>query len=768
MVIKKDWPFLSEEEAKRLFDEGKNNSGAKIRKSKKNIWITNLFTFYNMLNIVLAVLIATTGSYRNMFFILIVIANYLIGTIQELRARKYLASLSIVADPKASVIRDGKIMTISSESLVLGDMVILHSGDQIMADGKVVSGEIRINESLITGENEPVIKSYEDEVRYGSFVISGEAAVKLTAVGMDRFADKIIEEGKKLKHAVSELKEIMKKIIKVVSAFIIPMGVISFISHYVWQDIPYADSMISSVASMVGMIPDGLYLLMSISFAAGVIRLVKRNTLVQQMYSLESLARVDTLCLDKTGTITTGKMKVSKVIPFTDDDIGNIISLIYSTVPVDNETAKALICEFESSEIKREALDFLPFSSDNKFVAADFGNGDCFVLGAPESVLKNECFSNEIIKSEKYESDGLRCLALTRAERKEKIYSAYKIIAFILIEDEIRHDADKTFGYFYENDVDIKVISGDSAKTVSNIAGKAGIKNADKYLDLTGISEKEIRENVENYTVFGRAKPEHKKIIINELKKLGHKVAMTGDGVNDILGLKESDCSVAMANGSQAAIHASQIVLADSDFTSMPEIVKEGRMVINNIQSSASLFLMKTMYSFAVTVIAILFGFGYPFMPIQLTFISLAASAIPGLLLSFEPSYERIKDNFVKRVLSRAILGALTIAVGITTILVCGDIFHFSLDEISTICVIFTGFSSLVTLFCSLMPLTGYKKVIMAVSLSVFVFGLIFLGKLLEFVSIQPVGYIVLIILCIVSLIQYFLRGEGIIWKAKE
>lgn len=757
MIVDKSWPFLSEEEAIALKSEGKSNVQESPSRSLNSIWLSNLFTFYNMLNIVLAVLIATTGSFRNMFFLGIVLANYLIGTIQEIRAKKALDGLSILTEPKASVIRDGIEKTIKSEDLVLGDLMILHSGDQILADGTIVFGEIRVDESSITGEKDPVVHIKEDFIQSGSFVLSGEAAIKITAVGPDSFAQKIMLEGKKQKQSGSKLKSIMKKIIQMVSVFIIPMGILSFISHFFWQGMSYEDSMLPTVASMVGMIPDGLYLLTSVAFAAGVIRLVKKKALIQQLYSLESLARVDTLCLDKTGTITTGKMKFLRELNISGDNIGYILSRIYGVVPVDNETAKAIALKYGQIKSNRE-YDFLPFSSENKYVAVDFLDEGCYIFGAPEFVLKNN-FPEEMKIARNLESEGARVLVLTKAKREEKIYKSYNVVGFILLEDEIRENAKSTFHFFEENGVKIKVISGDSARTVSDISKKAGIPDAEKYIDLIGLNDEEICEASQKYTVFGRVTPQQKKMIIHSLKEAGSTVAMTGDGINDVLGLKESDCSIAMANGAQAAVHASQIVLTDSDFGVMPDIVNEGRRVINNIQSSSSLFLMKTIYSFGITILAILFGFGYPFAPIQLTFISLLVSAIPGLVITFEPDFRRVKEDFLKSVLSRALLGAFLVIFGVLLILFGGEIAGLTLDEISTMCVLFTGFSSLVTLAFSIQPLTIKKIIMLLFCIAVFLMGIIFFKDLLMLVPLTKYR-INLLVLCIISIIPYILRRQ--------
>ncbi len=759
MKIDQSWPALSTEEAVRLANEGKANvSPSSASKSVKQIILSNLFTFYNMLNVVLAALIITTGSYRNMFFLGIVISNFLIGTIQELRAKKTVDSLSVLTAPTARVIRDGKEVVLPCKELVLGDVVLIGAGDQITADGTVLSGEARLNESLITGESDAVLKQKGDKLFSGSFVISGECAVLLTAVGAESYAEKLTAEAKKLKTAKSMLKSTMVKIIKTVTVFIVPMGVLTFWNHYIEQGLSYAESMIPTVAAMVGMIPDGLYLLTSMSFAVGVVRLAQKRTLTQQLYSLESLARADVLCLDKTGTITSGNMKIKGTVSFGGEDIGAVAAEIYSAVPADNVTAKTIVDAFGSrNPIEKSALHTLPFSSALKYVAADFGDEGCYMLGAPEFVL-GENFAETKEKAAELSSDGTRVLALCAAKFDGKLYKAEKPLGFILIEDEIRPNVAETFEYFRKNDVAIKVISGDNPAAVSAIAKKAGVMGAENFADASAMTDEELAAKAENTVVFGRVSPEQKRVIIKALQNAGHTVAMTGDGVNDVLALKDADCSVAMASGAQAASHAAQLVLLDSDFSAMPEVVLEGRRVINNIQRAASLFLMKTIYTFALTAVLLFAPFAYPFVPIQMTLIGAVASGIPGIFLALEPNFKRVPKEFMKTVLKRAAIGAVTIFGGIMAVLIIGTNLGLSAGEVSTICTAYTGTASLITLLCSCLPLNKFKAAIVIASTVIFFGGISIFDGLFMLSPLSDAGRILLLCLAPFTLVQLAVR----------
>ncbi|MBQ4545706.1 MAG: HAD-IC family P-type ATPase [Oscillospiraceae bacterium] len=761
MKIDPGWPALSSEKAAELAAEGKANvSPSSASKTTKQIWLSNLFTFYNMLNLVLAVLVITTGSYRNMLFMGVVISNFLIGTIQELRAKKTVDSLSVLTAPTARVIRDGKEVVLPCRELVLGDVVLIGAGDQITADATVLNGEARLNESLITGESDAVLKASGDKLFSGSFVISGEAAVVLTAVGAESYAEKLTAEAKKLGTAKSVLKTTIMNIIKTVTVFIVPMGVLTFYNHFAERGLSYADSMIPTVAAMVGMIPDGLYLLTSMSFAVGVVRLAQKRTLTQQLYSLESLARADVLCLDKTGTITSGRMKIKGTVSFCGDDIGALAAEIYTAVPADNATAKAIAEAFGSrNPIEKTARSILPFSSAYKYVAADFGDEGCYMLGAPEFVTGGK-FPEIAAKAAEYSADGTRVLALCAGKFDGKLYKAEKPLGFILIEDEIRPNVAETFEYFRKNDVAIKVISGDNPAAVSAIAKKAGVPGAENFADASALSDEELSAAAGKTVVFGRVSPEQKRVIIKALQSGGHTVAMTGDGVNDVLALKDADCSVAMASGAQAASHAAQLVLLDSDFSAMPEVVLEGRRVINNIQRAASIFLVKTIYTFALTAVLLFLPFAYPFAPIQLTLIGVVASGLPGIFLALEPNFNRVPKHFMSTVLKRAIAGAATIFGGVMAVLIIGGKLGLPAEEVSTICTVFTGGASLMTLLCACLPLNKFKAVLICVCTAIFSGAISLFGEIFMLVPLSGTGRTILLCILPFILVQLFLRNS--------
>ena len=761
MKIDPRWPSLSSEEAHRRAAQGKANvSPNKASKSVGQIWLSNLFTFYNMLNIVLAALVVTTGSYRNMLFLGIVICNFFIGTIQELRAKRTLDKLSVLTAPTARVIRDGAETVLPCKELVLGDVIILGAGDQITADGTVIGGEATVNESLLTGESDPIPKPMGSKLLSGSFIVSGECAVVLTAVGADSYAEKLTAEARRHPVEKSVLKNTMTKIIKGITAIIVPMGIITFVNHYFVHNAGYSDSMISTVASMVGMIPDGLYLLTSMSFAVGALRIAQRRALTQQLYSLESLARADVLCLDKTGTITTGRMKVKSAVSLFGDDVKEIVREIYSNVPVDNATAKAVSEAFGTTNSCRKATHILPFSSAYKYTAVSFED-EAYMIGAPEFVL-GSAFPSELAKADEYSSGGTRVLALCSAKFDGKLYKAEKPLGFILIEDEIRPGAADTFEYFRKNDVAIKVISGDNPSAVSAIAKKAGISGAENFVDASRLSDEELSAAALNTVVFGRVSPEQKRVIIKSLQSAGHTVGMTGDGVNDVLALKDADCSVAMASGAQAASHAAQLVLLDSDFSVMPDVVLEGRRVINNIQRAASLFLMKTMYSFALAALLLFVPLQYPFAPIHLTLIGAVASGIPGVVLALEPNFKRVSKNFMSSVLRRAAAGAVTIFCGVVFAMAFGKYMGIAEDEISTICVIFTGVSSLVTLLCSCLPLSALKGCLVASCAAIFFLCVFVFDEVFMLVPLGTVSLIILFAMLPFTAIQYFIRSDSL------
>jgi len=729
-------------------------------KTTGQIWRDNLFTFYNFLNLALAVCVISTGSYRNLLFLGVVLANFFIGTVQELRAKKTVDELSVLTAPHATAIRDGRERTLPGEKLVLGDTVLLRPGEQVLADAEVVSGTAEFDESLITGEGDPVMKRAGDSLYSGSFVVSGSCCAVLTKVGAESYAAKLTLEAKRDREQPSVLKKLMKNIIKFVTIFIIPVGALLFYNQYFVQGGAYGEVMISTAAAVLGMIPDGLYLLTSMAFAVGVIRLGQKGALVQQLYSLESLARADVLCLDKTGTITKGTMSVREIIPFGAAPVDRIMAEICAALPADNATGAALAARFPGGG-RWNAVFKLPFSSKRKLSGADFGENGAYVIGAPEFVLRGryEDFRERV---EKTASDGSRVLALAGVRFAEGEPMEPVLAALIVLEDDLRPNVGETFKYFREQGVAIKVISGDNPVAVSAIAGRAGVDGAQRYADASVMSDRELRAAAEKTTVFGRVTPAQKRVLIAALKDAGHTVAMTGDGVNDVLALKDADCSVAMASGADAARHVSQLVLMDSDFSAMPQIVLEGRRVINNIERAASLFLAKTVYSFTLSVLHLLLPFAFPFVPIHLTLIGALTIGIPGFFLALEPNDSRVKGSFVKTVLRRVVPGAATVVAGVLIAQFAGAAMGLTAEECSTICVAFTGASGLALLLCSCMPLDKRRIALVAGMAVLFAGAMLILPDVFMLARLSAGAVALLVCILPLTLIQIYIRWRSL------
>ncbi|MEG2137339.1 MAG: cation-translocating P-type ATPase, partial [Oscillospiraceae bacterium] len=604
-----------------------NGGGEDLSKSYKQIFKENLLTAFNFLNLVLAIAVLSVGSYKNALFMGVILCNIVIGTVQEIRAKRTIDRLSLIASPKAHVLRGGFPVELPLAELVLDDLLCLTAGSQICADCTVAEGFCEVNESLLTGEADAVTKHPGDTLLSGSFVVSGKCKAQVIHVGAENYAAQITKTAKYIKHPASQLMAATHKIIKFIALAIIPIGIALFAKQVFFSGLPYHDAVVSTVGALVGMIPEGLVLLTSVVLAVSVMRLASHHALVQELFSIEMLARVDVLCLDKTGTITEGCMEVSQVKPLgesTLDQVETILSRLLYAVGDENPTAAALMERYPKQDV--ETTQTVPFSSARKWSGATFQGEGSYVLGAGEFVL-GEAFESLREETERAAADGQRVLVLAHSEgdfaEDDGLPAGLIPQALIFITDKIRPSAPKTLSYFREQGVALKVISGDNALTVSAVAKRAGLEGAENYVDATTLkTHEEVAATAEQYTVFGRVTPEQKLWLIQALKAEGHTVAMTGDGVNDVMALKESDCSIAMASGSDAARTVSQIVLLDSDFASMPQIVAEGRRSINNLQRSAALFLTKTIFS---TILALCFLFiagRYPFQPIQLTLIS--------------------------------------------------------------------------------------------------------------------------------------------------
>ena len=679
-------------------------------KSIKQIILENTFTLFNFINIILGIAIIVVGSYKNLMFLGVVICNTLISTIQEIRAKKTVDKLSVISSTKAKVIRDGIEKEININDVVLDDVIIYEMGDQVIADSKVIDGTCEVNESFITGEAKTIFKKDEDKVLSGSFLVSGKVVCKVIHVGLDNYTARISHDAKKVNKEInSEIMRSLNKIVKYVSIALIPIGIMLLLKQFKLPDNTTQNAIVSVVAAIVGMIPEGLILLVSTVLAISVMRLSKFNVLVQDLYCIETLARVDTLCLDKTGTLTEGKMEVYDVMPLEDNkmnDINYMLSILTSNLKDNNPTFNALKDKY-GTDNKIDYKELISFSSERKYSGITFD--DCsYIMGAPEFVLKKGI--------EKYESkieelsNGNRVLLLAKSYGKKDVLSKVEPVALILIRDKVRKQAKSTLNYFIDNDVNIKVISGDNPLTVASVARNVGItvngvcdaRTIDRNTDLNNL--------VEENNIFGRVKPDQKKLLIRALKNNGHVVAMTGDGVNDVLALKESDCGIAMNEGTDAARNVSELVLLDSNFDSMPEIVKEGRRTINNVERSATLFLSKTIYASLLALLFLFINYSYPFQPIQMTLINSLTIGIPAFILALEPNHDRVKGKFFINVISKAIPSGITTVVNILILVFAANLFHFTLEQTSTIAVIITTYTAILLIYRISKPLNLLRK----------------------------------------------------------
>lgn len=730
---------LNDQEVQALIDKGKvNKVPNKTTKTKREIIFSNLFTVFNFLNFAVAGWLISVGSYKNTIFISLIIMNMVIGIVQELRSKKAIDSLSLLNAPSAVVIRNGETVEISSDMIVEGDLIKLTSGKEIPADSNVLQGIIEVNEALLTGESNAIVKKPGDLLFAGSFVVSGEAYAEVKKVGMDAYIQQLSAQAKKYKRPNSEILNDLTRLIKVVTVIIIIMGGILF-ARQVHGGNSYAESVVGTSGGIIGMIPSGLFFLTSVSLAIGVIKLARHKTLVQDLFCIEMLARVNVLCLDKTGTITDGTMMVKDIDDFNKSkyNIKAIIALIQGAFNDVNPTSTALIAKFGQNPRGSIAAK-IPFSSQRKFSAITSNRYQAsFLLGAPEFILKKE-YSEIAEKVEQYARQDFRVLLLaaspTSIVDENTQFEDIEPIALILIEDKIREEAIDTISFFKENDVIVRVISGDNPLTVSSIARRVGIDHADKYISLDGMNEVQIRKIALQYTVFGRVSPSQKQLLIKIFKENGDTVAMTGDGVNDILALKESDCSIAMANGSDAARNISHLVLMDSNFATLPLVVKEGRRVINNIQKVATLFLTKTVFSFLLVLLVIIQGGAtYPIQTIQLTYYDLPIITIPAYYYAaFESNMNRIKGNFLFNVLFSALPGALLVGLNYLVIVLFSQSLGMSQADISMTTVLTTAIVGFFVLFAVSQPFNRWRKVIFSVSIVVFFILVVFLHNILE------------------------------------
>jgi cation-transporting ATPase E len=742
---------LSAEQVAARVQQGLVNGKEELKtKSVSCIVRDNLITPFNILNVILAGLIISVGSYKNLLFMGVIVANTLIGIFQEIRAKKTIDKLSLIAAPKARVVREGRETEVPVCDLVLDDVTVLSSGKQVCADCTVLDGDCEADESLVTGESDPVPKSCGDGLLSGSFIVSGSCRARVEHIGGDNYASKITGSAKYVKKPNSEILTWTNRIIKTIGFAIIPIGLLLFYKQIYISGQEFRRAVVSTVAALIGMIPEGLVLLTSVVLAVSVIRLARHRALVQELYSIETLARVDTLCLDKTGTITEGSMQADAVVPLcgiaqkeAEEALGALVAALNEKSPT-MDALRQLAPESPGWVCESRVA----FSSARKWSGASFRDKGSFLLGAGEFILKDR-FETIRPQVEKYAQRGQRVLLLAYSREKldgGEVPADVSPLVLILLSDRIRKNARAVLQYFFDQGVDIRVISGDSAATVSNIAKKAGLKNAGSCVDATTLATPEdIRAAAGRYTVFGRVTPKQKLELVKALKEKGRTVAMTGDGVNDVPALKESDCSIAMASGSDAARTVSQLVLLDSDFASMPRIVAEGRRSINNLQRSASLFLVKAIFSAIIAVLFIFLRCDYPFQPIQFTLINAVTIGIPSFFLALEPNRERLRGKFIVNVLESSLPGALTMALNIVLLSAITLFLRFTNAEMSTLAVIVTGYTGLLVLFRVCYPFNAMHTSLFAVMTAVFFLSLIFFGWLFEITPVTPAMAFVLV-----------------------
>ena len=721
----------------RVLDELVNESGKRKSKSIPQIFASNIISFFNILIFIIAGFLISVGAITDLAFLVIVVVNITIGIVQEIKAKKMIDELSLMSAPYAVVKRGGVIREIQVNEVVLDDLLILEPGRQICSDSIVLDGQVEVNESLITGESDAIVKTVGDPLYSGSFVVSGKCSARVDKIGKQNYIENLSDQAKVYKKPKSDLLISLNRIIQFMSIPVIIIGVSLFLIMYFKNSMEWSTSIRKTAGAMIGMIPSGLFLMASIALYVGVIRLGQKNVLVQELYCIEMLARVNCICLDKTGTITDGTMVVKNVIDYNTVyglATKNIISAMLNALQDSNMTSQALIAKFGLGKRIRHIAS-IPFSSQRKYQAVTFDKFGTFVLGAPEFVL-GDSYKQVSKDVEKYAKLGYRVLCLAHKEgiiiQGELPQGNIEVVSMILIEDNIRPDAISTIKYFKDSGVQVRVISGDNPITVSKISQRAGVDGAEKYISLDGMSDQEVVSAALKYTVFGRVSPNQKKLIIQTLQSAGLTVAMTGDGVNDILALREADCSIALASGSEAARSCSHLVLLDSNFGSMPSVVAEGRRVINNVTNVASLFLTKTIFSLFLAIQALITG-SYPISAVQLILIDILAIGIPSLLLVNEPNNNPVSGKFLPNVIKKALPGALVILA--MSLVIFGLSSSLNLDSISytTIIVIAATHTCLMVLFKACKPFNTIRKVLCTVCYSVFLFAIFVLPQLLEF-----------------------------------
>ena len=777
---------LTSEEVRERIDKGlTNHTDISTQKTVGQIVKSNLLTYFNLIFLILTVLLCIVGSFRNLTFLPVIIGNTVIGIFQELRAKKTLDKMSMLNAPHSIVVRDGQQQQIQSEELVKDDIIILSAGNQICADATVLSGSISVNEALLTGESDEIKKKSGDGLMSGSFVVSGQCYAKLDKVGNESYISKLTAQAKAMGDGEqSEMIRYINKLVKWVGIIIIPVGIILFCQAYIMNGETFKKSVVSMVAAVLGMIPEGLYLLTTVALALSTIRLAKKQVLLHDMKSIETLARVDVLCVDKTGTITEPGMQVTELVisgrcgdaEMDKRAFAHLLADYSSVIEDNNATMEAIRDYVAKNEIEKGSRTLLktqPFTSANKYSKVSFVEGD-YMLGAPEFIMKDRYdeISEEI---EEYQSKGYRVLLMAEsgssamadtenaadtdksgqqapgvkgaADMASSRAGMVSPIGYIVLSNPIRENAESTFTYFKEQGVAIKVISGDNPATVSEVAKRAGIDGAENYVDASTLaSEKDITEAVDKYTVFGRVTPKQKQLIVRALQKQKHTVAMTGDGVNDILAMKDADCSIAMASGSEAAAQAAQTVLLDSDFGRMPYVVFEGRQVVNNIQRSASLFLVKNIFSLLMAIFSAVFAITYPLEPSQISLISMFTIGLPGFLLALEPNRNRIEGNFMANVMLKALPAGLTDVLSVGALVICGQVFNLPSEDIATAGTMLLAVVGFMIIIKISHPFNKMKYGVLLINIIGLLFCGLFLGRLFAIESISNICFLLMVV----------------------
>ena len=764
---------LTDKEVQEQIELGNINKSQESKlKTTKQIIFDNVFTLFNLYNLIIAIALLAVKAYTNTFFFLIITVNVIIGIVQEIHGRNLVKKLSILNASKATVIRNGKEQKIDIEEIVLGDVILLSQGDQIPSDSYVLEGEVEVNEALLTGESDLILKSKEDKLLSGSYVTSGKCYAKVEKVGEDNFANSIISATKKYKENNSELINSMKKVTKFTSFVIIPVGIILFIQAYFYREAELAQAVVATAAALLGMLPKGLVLLITIALESGVIKLAKKDVLVQELYSIESLAHIDTICLDKTGTITQGEMRVSEIKTYNDKilphSFNDMMTAFVNGMDDNNATFHAFKKYFKGDN-SFEIADKVAFSSERKWSSISFKNEGSIVVGAPERLFdkSKDDMPEEINELQK---NGKRVLgiAYTKSIISEPELPELEIIATAVLEDPLRKNAKEMLGYFKDQGIDVKIISGDNALTVSNIAKKAGLKDYGSYIDLSTINtDAEIVDLVDKYSIFARVLPHQKSIIVKALQAKQHKVAMTGDGVNDVIALRESDCSITLPEATDSAKQVSQIVLLNSDFSVLKDVMMEGRRVVNNITKVARIFFIKTIYSVLLSIFCILTNMEFPFIPIQITLVDLVIEAYTSFFITFEKNKKPVTGSFLRTALTNAMPFAIVIMFNIIFLTFFRDTLGISQEIATTMMYLLIGFVSILAVQEVCKPYTKVHVFLFVTTAIGFYIAVILFKNLLQIsLALQPNELIITLILAVISYILITIKRS--VYKRKN